>query len=54
VKSFRLRSAVPRRAIIEFDLRTNEWLATFKNANCEIIVISDRCHADDVGGARCD
>jgi hypothetical protein len=54
VRSFRTRSVFPAPPNMAFDSRTNEWPATFTYVNCEILVLSDRCHGDGVGGAKCD
>jgi hypothetical protein len=44
---------VPEAVKMEFDRKSNVWLVTFEGTDCEIIIITDRCHGDDVGGARC-
>jgi hypothetical protein len=53
-KSFHIPGSLPPMTSMDFDASTNAWLVTFKNDTCQIIVISDRCHGDDIGGAKCD
>ena len=52
--TFHIRGSVPPMTSMDFDAGRNAGLVNFKNDTCQIIVISHRCHGDDLGGAKCD
>ena len=35
----------------QFESDTNSWLITYKSSTCSVIVITDRCHGDEIGAA---
>lgn len=51
MKSFNVPGEFPRLVDETFESDTNAWLLTYENESCKVIVIVDRCHGDDIGGA---
>ena len=50
-KSFNVPGRLPELVDEQFEKDTNMWLLTYKNDFYKVIVIVDRCHGDDIGGA---
>lgn len=50
-KSHAMHGALPKFKETQFEADTNSWLVTYKNNECDVIVITDRCHGDDIGAA---
>lgn len=49
-QSYSLPSPLPTLVDAEFEADSNSWLVTFRGNDCEVIVITDRCRGDDIGG----
>jgi hypothetical protein len=41
---------VPALAEEQYDPTDKTWVFTFRNANCEVAIIADRCQGTEVGG----
>jgi hypothetical protein len=51
-KYFVLGDAPPTLVEEEYDPYAKTWMLTFRSADCEVIVIADRCHGTDIGGVN--
>ena len=49
-KSVNVGRTLPTLVDAEFDGLTNSWIVTYRNSDCSLDVIVDRCHGDDIGG----
>lgn len=47
---FALGDPPPSLAGEQYDSEQKSWILTFRNATCEVSIITDRCHGTDIGG----
>jgi len=50
-KSFGTGATLPALIDGRYEEDTKSWAFTYKNADCTVAIIVDRCHGDEVGGA---
>jgi hypothetical protein len=41
---------LPKLVEEQYDPQKEEWMFTFDNSTCSVIIIADRCHGTDIGG----
>jgi hypothetical protein len=49
-KDFVLGAPLPVDVGEQYDPDKKTWIITFRGVNCELSIITDRCHGTDIGG----
>jgi len=50
-RKFVVGDTLPKLVEEQYDPQKEEWIFSFDNSTCSIIIIADRCHGTDIGGA---
>jgi hypothetical protein len=49
-KKYVVGDTLPRLVEEQYDPERKEWMFTFENSTCSIIIVADRCNGTDIGG----
>lgn len=49
-RKFVVGDTLPKLVEEQYDPHKKEWIFTFDNSTCSVIIIADRCHGTDIGG----